>query len=69
MNLTNRFDDRLEPVGIAVGVFLVLVGLVTIAGAPWATKGNILASVLQLVGALGTIGIGAGLVWLNRPDR
>lgn len=68
MSVTTRFDDRLEPVGIAVGVLLVLVGLGTIAGFPWATKGDALASVLQVVGALGTAAIGAGLVWLSRLD-
>lgn len=66
MPLTNRFDDRLEPVGIAVGVFLVLVGLGTIAGFPWATKGDVLAAAIQVVGALATAAVGVGLVWLSR---
>lgn len=68
MNSTNRFDDRLEPVGVAVGVLLVLVGLGTIAGFPWATKASMGAAVLQVVGALATAAVGAGLVWLSRYE-
>jgi hypothetical protein len=67
MDVTDRFD-RLEAVGIAVGVFLVLVGLGTVAGFPWATKGDTAAAVLQVVGALGTAAVGAGLVWLSRTE-
>ncbi|WP_436910930.1 hypothetical protein [Halosimplex marinum] len=68
MNATNRFEDRLEPVGIAVGVLLVLVALATLAGAPWTTKGSVVASALQVVGAVGTAALGAALVWLSRTD-
>ncbi|WP_123537910.1 hypothetical protein [Halosimplex salinum] len=68
MNVTNRFSDRLEPIGVAVGVLLVLVAIATLAGAPWATKGDALASVIQVVGAIGTAAIGALLVWLSRTD-
>ncbi|PSQ04759.1 hypothetical protein BRC92_03570 [Halobacteriales archaeon QS_4_69_31] len=68
MSVTERFDDRIEPIGVAVGVLLVLVGLGTVAGFPWATKGDALASALQVVGALLTVAIGAGLVWLSRHD-
>ncbi|QPV64590.1 hypothetical protein I7X12_08250 [Halosimplex litoreum] len=68
MNETNRFSDRLEPVGIAVGVLLVLVAAATLAGTPWTTKGDVLASALQVVGAVGTAAIGALLVWLSRAD-
>ncbi|WP_436930144.1 hypothetical protein [Halosimplex halobium] len=68
MNVTNRFEDRLEPVGIAVGALLVLVALATLAGAPWTTKGSVAASALQVVGAVATAAVGAGLVWLSRAD-
>lgn len=68
MSVTNRFDDRLEAVGVAVGVLLVLVGFGTIAGVPWATKGSAVAAGLQVVGALATVAIGAGLVWLSRYE-
>ena len=68
MSVTNRFDDRLEPVGIAVGVLLVLVGVATIAGAPWATKISAAAAALQVVGAVGTAVVGVLLVWLSRTN-
>lgn len=68
MSVTERFDDTLEPVGIAVGVLLVLVGLATVAGMPWTTKATMAAAAVQVVGALGTAAIGAGLVWLARHD-
>ncbi|ELZ29760.1 hypothetical protein C475_02396 [Halosimplex carlsbadense 2-9-1] len=68
MNETNRFSDRMEPIGIALGALLVLVAVATLAGAPWATKGDALASALQVVGAVGTAAIGALLVWLSRAD-
>jgi len=53
-------------VGVGVGVFLVLVGLATVAGMPWTTKATIAAAAVQIVGALGTAVVGAGLVWLSR---
>ncbi|WP_436927893.1 hypothetical protein [Halosimplex amylolyticum] len=68
MNVTNRFSDRLEPIGIALGVLLVLVALTTLAGAPWTTKGDMLASAIQVLGAVATAGIGVLLVWLSRTD-
>jgi len=68
MSTTNGASDRLEPVGIGVGVLLVLVAVGTLAGAPWTTKGSVAASALQVVGAVATAGIGAFLVWLSRTD-
>jgi len=41
--LTDRFDDALEPLGIAAGAFLVLAGLGTIAGTPWSTNPDTVA--------------------------
>jgi len=66
MSVTDRFDDRLEPVGVGVGVLLVLVGLATVAGMPWTTKATMAAAAVQIVGALGTAAVGVGLVWLSR---
>lgn len=63
--LTERFDDTLEPLGIGAGVFLVLVSLGTIAGAPWATNPNMLAVVISLFGVLATAVLGAGLAYLS----
>lgn len=68
MNVSDRFDDALEPVGIGVGVLLVLVGLATVAGSPWTTKASVAAAAVQVVGALATAAVGAGLVWLARLD-
>lgn len=64
-----EFEDRLELFGLAAGVFLVVVGLATVAGAPWTHKASLGASVLQVLGALGTVAVGAGLVWLARTER
>lgn len=59
--------DRLESFGIAFGALLVLVGLATIVGTPWADKsGSALVMVGQALGAIGAIAIGAGLAWLVR---
>lgn len=66
--LTERFDDRLEPIGIATGVFLVLVALGTVAGTPWTTTGSMLVSIIQLVGLAGMVALGAGLIWLARLE-
>lgn len=68
MNGTNRFSDRLEPVGIAAGVLLVVVAVATLAGTPWTTKGDALASVIQVVGVVGTAAIGVFLVRLSRTE-
>ncbi|WP_276299516.1 hypothetical protein [Halorussus lipolyticus] len=59
--------DRLEPLGIGFGVLLVLVGVMTIAGTPWAYKsGGALLMVGQMLGAVAAIAVGAGLAWLAR---
>ncbi|SFS12748.1 hypothetical protein SAMN05216559_4118 [Halomicrobium zhouii] len=67
--LTERFDDELEPIGIAVGAFLVLVGLSTVVGTPWTTNPDTLAVALKLVGALATVALGAGLASLSWNGR
>lgn len=59
-------EDSLEALGLAAGAFLVLVGLGTIAGAPWTYKASLPVAVIQVVGALAAIGVGAGLAWLVR---
>jgi hypothetical protein len=57
--------DRVEPLGIGVGVLLVLVGIATIVGTPWAHKsGGALLMLGQALGAVATIAVGAGLAWL-----
>lgn len=63
------FTDRLEILGIAAGAFLVLTGLGTIAGLPWQTAQSVLVGVVQVMGALLTIAVGAGLVWVTQDER
>lgn len=67
--LTERFDDVAEPLGIGVGVLLVLIGLGTVSGAPWATNQSVLATVVQLIGVLLTIALGAGLAYVSWSGR
>lgn len=62
------FQDRLEPLGIAVGALLVVFGLGTVLGLPWTTKGSVAASAVQLVGVAAMIALGVGLVWLSRLE-
>lgn len=63
MNLS--FRDPLEPLGVLIGALLVLVGIGTLVGTPWAYRsGDLLVTVGQILGALGAIGIGAFLAWL-----
>lgn len=63
------FEDRLEPVGIATGVFLVLLGIGTVAGAPWTTASSSLAVGIKILGSLLTVAVGAGLAWLAWSGR
>jgi hypothetical protein len=64
--LKDGVADRLELLGTATGGLLVLIGLGTIVGMPWQTNGDLATSIVQLLGILATIGVGAGLVWLSR---
>jgi hypothetical protein len=63
-----RFDDTLEIAGIGVGALLVLIGVGTLAGQPWTQTTDILVAVVRSLGALLTIGVGAGLIWLTRTE-
>lgn len=64
----DRFADRLEPVGIAVGAFLVLYGVAIVVGMPWTVQ-SLPAATLQVIGALGVVAIGVGLAFLSRVDE
>jgi hypothetical protein len=64
-----EFADRLELFGVAAGGFLLLVGLATVAGTPWTHKASAGASALQVIGALATAAVGAGLIWLVQTQR
>lgn len=60
-----RFQDRLDVVGIPVGLFVVVIGLGTLLGQPWQyAAGGAPVMVLQLLGALAAVGIGVGLIVL-----
>ncbi|WP_423743442.1 hypothetical protein V5735_10295 (plasmid) [Haladaptatus sp. SPP-AMP-3] len=64
----NRYiSDPLEPLGTAFGVLLVLIGIGTLVGMPWAHKsGSALLMLGQILGAVAAIGIGAALAWIAR---
>ncbi|MBV0924449.1 hypothetical protein KTS45_09570 [Halomicroarcula limicola] len=62
---TSGLDDPLKPIGLTAGAFLVLAALGTIVGAPWATHANMASAILQVVGAVLTIGVGALLAYLS----
>jgi uncharacterized membrane protein len=64
-NMKIATTDKLEPLGVLAGVFLVLVALGTVVGMPWETNNDALASILQLVGVVAMIGIGIGLARLS----
>lgn len=61
-------EDTLEIAGLVIGAFLVLAGLATIAGTPWTYKNSIVLMLGQILGALGTAAVGAGIIWLTRTD-
>jgi len=63
--VTDRFDDTLEPLGIATGAFLVLVGFGTLLGAPWATNPNLGPVVITVLGSLLSMAVGVGLAYLS----
>jgi len=67
--LTEQFEDLAEPLGIGIGVLLVLIGLGTVSGMPWATNNDIVASALQLIGVLLTIALGVGLAYVSWSGR
>lgn len=58
------FDDRLQVLGTAGGAFVALVGLGTLLGTPWTTAAGAAPAAVQVVGALLTVALGVGLVWL-----
>jgi len=61
-------EDSLKPLGVAVGVILVLGSLGTLLGAPW-SSGGALVTVLQLAGVAFGVTLGAGLAWLSYGGR
>ena len=59
-----EFEDRLEVVGLAAGIFLVLVGLGTLVWLPATPTESGLVTAFKVIGGLATVGIGLGLLWL-----
>lgn len=62
--LANGLDDPFKPLGVTVGILLVLAMLAVFAGAPWAVHQSVGPIVVQVLGALamGIIGIGLSYV-------
>lgn len=58
------FEDRLEPVGILGGLFLVVVALGTLLELPWTTTEFTTVAIAQTVGILLTIALGLVLMGL-----
>jgi hypothetical protein len=58
-------EDRLEPLGILVGVILVLMALGTVVGTPWTTNASVVATLIQFVGIVAMIGVGVALARLS----
>lgn len=57
-------EDPLTPLGVLVGLFLVLAAVGTLVTAPWAYSGSTTVSVLRIVGTIGTLAVGVGLVYV-----
>lgn len=52
-------------IGVPVGLFIALVGLGNLLGQPWQySAGGAPVMLLQIIGSLAAIAIGAGLVYL-----
>jgi hypothetical protein len=63
MNLDVR-RDPLTALGVGTGAYLLLAAAATLVGAPWQHGSGTLATALQIVGAVATAGVGAGLAAL-----
>lgn len=67
MNLL-EVGDRLEVLGVALGAFLILGSLGSLAGMPWQTNPDLGAVALQLVGIALTVGLGVAILWTVRTE-
>lgn len=56
--------DRKRVLGVGLGAFILLAGLATLVGMPWRHVGGLGVGVLRALGALLSLGVGAGLAWL-----
>lgn len=57
-------SDPLLPLGVLVGLFLILAGLGTLVTAPWQYHGSTAVTVLRIIGTVGTILVGVGLIYV-----
>lgn len=57
-------DEPLVVVGVLVGAFLILAGGGTLVTAPWRYYGSTAVSILRIAGAVGTVLIGIGMIYL-----
>ncbi|GCF13484.1 hypothetical protein Harman_14190 [Haloarcula mannanilytica] len=55
----------LRPLGVTVGVLLVIATLATIASTPWQTHASMTTAIIQLLAALAMSGIGVGLAYVS----
>lgn len=62
MPLGIEFEDRLAVIGTLLGVLVAFIALLTLVGLPWTTTENTVAALIQVVGIVATIAIGAVLV-------
>lgn len=53
-----EFEDRLEVLGLLVGLFLAVAGVGTLLGQPWATAGSTTIALIQLVGIVVAVAVG-----------
>lgn len=61
-------DGRLETLSLAVGAFLILGSLGTLAGMPWQTNPDLGAVGLQVLGIALTVCLGLVMIWLARLE-
>jgi len=60
-----EYEDTLEVLGVLVGAFVVITGLGTFLGTPWATNPSTLAVAIQMVGVVAAVAVGLVLLWLS----
>ncbi|MFC7203026.1 hypothetical protein ACFQJC_05840 [Haloferax namakaokahaiae] len=59
-----------ELLTLAVGVFLVLVGIASLVGMQWRySGGGVAVDALQILAAVVTIALGGALAWLGNSGR
>jgi len=67
MNRVN-FHDKLEVMGILAGTFVIIMALSTLVGLPWTTTEFTGPAVVQVIGILLTLGLGAVIIVFTRVD-